>query len=134
MGSSFALACSCSSKPQKQPEPKPEEKQMEQNTPSEQKGPQQEPFQSCGAIDSECEEGASSDVLKQTDQAPLAAGSYESAIEPKEQALFVTPIVVEAVQMQVSEKSDSIAKETKPEAKEIKAVETASTSSPESVS
>lgn len=127
MSGSLLFACSCSGKPQKQSE----EKKMEQS-PSEQKGPQQEPFRRCGALDSECEEGASSDVLNQVEESSLVVEAIDAASETKEQALFVTPIVIEAVQMKLPEASASLAQETKSE--DSSSTETVSASSPESAS
>lgn len=130
MSGSLLLACSCSSKPQKQAETKPEEMKMEQ-TPSGQKGPEQQPFQHCDALDSECEEGASSDVLKQVEEASLVVEATDST-DAKEQALFVTPLVIEAVQMKVPEASAPLAQEAN--AGETNATETAAVSSSESAS
>lgn len=140
VGSSLIASCSCSGdKPQAKPaKPMQEEKMQMQEKSSDQDGPQQAPFQHCDAMDSECEEGAALDLFE---KGPASAGEEKAAVvdsqpaaeEKQEQALFVTPIVIEAVKIQMpAEESSSIAQETpKQEAPAARAEETASASSPE---
>jgi hypothetical protein len=88
LGGSFLLACSCSS---------------EKGPPPASEGPQQEPFEHPAGMDSEGEEGASSHVLQSVRDVPAVANSTEKLEEKQsDTAVFVTPIVVEAVKRESS--------------------------------
>lgn len=128
MSSALLAGCSCSGgKPEKQPE----KQEIKEEKSSEEKGPEQQPFKRCEAMDAECEEGASSDVLQKAEDT-LAIEAIE---ESKEQVLFVTPIVIEAVKMELSNESATAVVQDSPvetsSQKEENVLETASASSPE---
>ncbi len=116
MGSSLLLACSCSG---------------QKSQPEKQKGPQQDPFEQPAGMDSEGEEGAASDVLQTALDTPSVA-DLDNKTEEKSQpaAIFVTPVVVEAVKME-TEQSASLAQESSAAKESSSLLETVSVSSAE---
>lgn len=120
VGSALLLACSCSGdKPQKSSENMQEEKKEMPKAPADEKGPQQQPFQRCEAMDSECEEGASLEILEK-DAESIFEGETATLMEAfpteesQEQALFVTPIVIEAVKIQLPAEESAVATQQTP--------------------
>jgi hypothetical protein len=118
VGSSFLLACSCSS---------------EKGSPKE-KGPQQEPFEHPAGMDSEGEEGASSNVMQSVIGVPAVADSTEKLEEKQsDTAIFVTPILVEAVKREASEPASLVQESSAKEASSVLETVSAPTESSPSV-
>lgn len=116
MGSSLLLACSCSG----------QKEQMEKE-----KGPQQEPFEHPEGMDSEGEEGAASDVLQTVIDTPSVVDSGKKNEEKlEESAVFVTPVIVEAVKMEVNPPA-SLVQESSASKEASSVIETVSVSSVE---